>query len=208
MNKSKLSINILLVLSLIVVVIFAISVFSFSRKTKIYNFPEITRQSPSLGNKKAKIQIIEFGDFQCPFCAELNSLFAKLKNDYKDNIRIVWKDFPIYSIHAQALTAAEVARCAQKQGQFWPMHDQIFANQKNLSSDLYLALAEAIGLNKNKFVSCVNNHETLKLIEADLKEGTGLGVNGTPYFYVNNYLFTELPTYEQLKKIINDELIK
>lgn len=208
MNKSKLSLNILLALSLIVLVIFAVSVFSFGRKTKIYDSPQISRQSPALGDKKAKILIIEFGDFECPFCAELNTSFKKLKEEYQENIRIIWKDFPLYSIHTQALTAAEVARCAQKQGKFWEMHDQIFANQKNLSSDLYLALAEAVGLDKNKFVSCVNNHETLKLIEADLKEGTALGVNGTPYFYVNKYLFTELPTYEQLKKIINDELIK
>ncbi|MFH1366953.1 MAG: thioredoxin domain-containing protein [Patescibacteria group bacterium] len=208
MNKSKLSINILIVLSLVVLLILAISVFSFSRKTKTYDFPEVSRQSPTLGDKKAKIQIIEFGDFECPFCAELAVSFNKLKEEYKEDIRIVWKDFPIYSIHAQAMTAAEVARCSQKQGKFWEMHDKIFENQRNLSSDLYVVLAEEIGLDIDRFASCVNNHETIKLIEADINEGTGLGVNGTPHFYVNQYVFTELPTYEQLKKIINEELIK
>lgn len=208
MTKSRFGLNILIFAALLTVVIFAASVFSSPARQTVASFPKIKASTPTLGPAKAKVQIIEFGDFQCPFCGQLNTAFKNLLAVYGDKIRFAWKDYPLYSIHEQALNAAESSRCAGKQGKFWEMHDKIFENQKNLANETYLVLARDLGLNENKFISCVNNHETLSLIEADLKEAAALGVTGTPHFYVNNYLFTELPTESEIKAVIDAELAK
>jgi protein-disulfide isomerase len=208
MTKSRLGLNILIFAGLLTVIIFAYSVFSSPARITVASSPKIKASTPVLGPAKAKVQIIEFGDFQCPLCGQLNATFKNILAAYGDKIRFAWKDFPLYSIHDQALNAAESARCAGKQGKFWEMHDKIFENQKNLANETYLVLARGLALDENKFINCVNNHESLSLIEADLKEAAALGVTGTPHFYVNNYLFTELPSEPELKAVIDAELAK
>ncbi|MDZ7798002.1 MAG: DsbA family protein [Patescibacteria group bacterium] len=150
--------------------------------------------------------IIQYGDFQCPYCRELADIFRNLNDEYEGEIAIVWKDFPLHQIHDQSLNAAKAARCAQKQDKFWQMHDLLFQNQKKLTDDLYVPLASGLDLDTDEFIQCVNNNETLALIQKDIEEGTSLGVQGTPHFFVNNYEITELIEEEELKDIIDSLL--
>lgn len=208
MDKSRLSINILMIVGFLVIVIFAVSVFSIQQKNNQPDYPKISAKSPSRGPVGAPVKIIEFGDFQCPYCKELARLFKTLENDYKDKIRFVWKDFPLIDIHEKALTAAEVARCAQEQNKFWEMHDKIFENQLSLNDQIYISLAEQIDLDQQKFIDCVSQNKKLDLVQKDVEEGLRLGVAGTPHFYINKYEITELITIEQMKMLVESELYK
>jgi len=207
-DKRKLSLNTLIILAVVVLIIFASSVFSsFSFREKNSSFPEIKAKNPSLGKKNAPVKIIEFGDFSCPYCRLLNDYFNQLYSEYgSEKIIIVWKDFPLYNLHDYSVEAAQAARCAQKQGKFWEMHDLLFKNQSSFSPEFFISLASSLNLDTNKFIKCVNNNETLSWIEEDVKEGKRLGVNGTPHFYVNNYKITELIDYSQLKELVDSFL--
>lgn len=208
MDKSRFSLNVLIAIGFLVIIIFATSVLTTYEKTNISNFPKITSKNPSLGEKGAEIQIIEFGDFQCPYCQSLSTLFRQLYFEYQGKVRLVWKDFPLTTIHDQSLKAALAARCAQEQGKFWEMHDKLFENQKNLGEELYLSLAKEIGLEENKFSNCLISDKTLDLIAEDLQEGVRLGVEGTPHFYINQYVITELIDYERLKSVVDLLLVE
>lgn len=203
MDRKKITLNSLFIGAFLVIVIFAVSVFVSSGGRTSSDFPKIEAKTPLLGEKNAPIRIIEYGDFECPYCHELAVLFRQAYLEYEGQLAIYWKDFPLYSLHENSLAAAKAGRCAQKQDKFWEMHDLIFQNQQNLSDELYLSIAAQLNLNTDKFIRCMNNNETLGLVEKDIKEGLGLGVTGTPYFYVGNYVITELIDYDQLKEIID-----
>jgi len=206
MNKKNLSLYTLIALAALVVVIFGYSVLSFFNDKTGSGFPKIDSKSPIIGEKNNEVVIIEYGDFQCPYCKELSRIFRKLSNNYEGQVSIIWKDFPLYQIHDQSLNAAKAARCAQKQDRFWEMHDLLFQNQKKLDDDLYVSLASGLEIDTDKFIECYNNNETLDLVQKDIEEGTNLGVQGTPHFFINNYEVTELIEEEQLKDIIDDLL--
>ncbi|MFA5069848.1 MAG: thioredoxin domain-containing protein [Patescibacteria group bacterium] len=208
MEKKKFFLNALIYFALFTLIIFAVSVFRGCQKNDTVIRPEVSGKDPRLGEKNAKVTIIEFGDFQCPYCDELAPIFKKLKDEYKEQLTIVWKDFPLTTVHEEALSAAQAARCSQKQGKFWEMHDELFANQSLLSAELYPKLSAKIGLNTDQFIDCLNNGETLSLIQKNVNEGVALGVDGTPYFYLNNYVITELMSEESLKALITTELAK
>jgi len=206
MDNKKISLYVLIVLAVAVIFIFASSVLSFFNNKSDYNFPEVESKNPILGKKNTPVVIVEYGDFQCPYCQELASIFRDVYTEYEGEVSIVWKDFPLYEIHDQSLNAAKAARCAQKQDKFWQMHDLLFQNQKKLADDLYVSLASGLEIDTDKFIECYNNNETLDLVQKDIEEGTNLGVQGTPHFFINNYEVTELIEEEQLKDIIDDLL--
>ncbi len=206
MDKKKITLNALFIAAVLVIIIFAVSIFSSYTWKNTSNFPKVTSKNPILGKKNADVQIIEYGDFQCPYCKELAAIFREVYKEYGDKISFVWKDYPLYSIHEDSLAAAKAGRCANKQDNFWDMHDLIFANQQNLSDEIYLSFASQIGLDTDKFIQCMNNNETLDLVQEDIEEAMDLGIIGTPHFYVGSYVITELITYEQLKEIINYSL--
>ncbi|MEK6914806.1 MAG: DsbA family protein [Nanoarchaeota archaeon] len=151
---------------------------------------KIDGSDPILGDKNAEISIVEFSDFQCPFCARANSdaVAQFKKSDYYKNgkVNLVYKHFPLNSIHPFAQKAAEAAVCAQDQGKFWEMHDKIFANQNALSVDNLKSYAKSIGLNQAKFDSCLDGGKSENKVSNDIKQSTDAGAQGTPYFVVVN----------------------
>ncbi|MHB8621799.1 MAG: DsbA family protein [Sulfuricaulis sp.] len=138
-----------------------------------------------LGNSDAKIGIVEFSDFQCPYCGAFHEQeFFQLKKAYIDSgiIQYIHKDLPLSMIHAQALPAALAANCAGAQGQFWEMNDALYAHQRELSRTLYIELARGLNLDAKKFTDCLKSPASLSSIRQDAADAQRLGINGTPSF--------------------------
>jgi len=206
MNKKNLFVNLLFILAILIIISASWGYFKGCRSSKPPALPEVLENDPKTGIDTAKVTIVEFGDFQCPYCKTMNDIFNQAKAQYGEQVEFVWKDFPLTQIHDQALKAAEAARCAQKQGKFWEMHDFLFQNQDKLGDSLYLSLAQQLKLDQAAFSKCLSNHETISSINQNIQEGQSLGVLGTPHFYINNKVADEVIYFPQLKKIIEQEL--
>lgn len=139
--------------------------------------------SPSKGNKDAKLTLIEFSDYQCPFCGRhAGATVPQIDKDYivTGKVRYVFRDFPLESIHAQAAKAAEAAHCAGDQGKYWEMHDKLFANQKALAPKNLVEYARAIGLKAKPFKKCLDSGMYADKVKNSVTEGQKLGISGTP----------------------------
>lgn len=161
----------------------------------------VTDKDHVLGKKDAKVTVVEYSDFQCPFCGQFEPSIAQMMKDYPNSVRVVYRHFPL-SFHENAQKAAEASECAAKLGgndAFWKMHDQLFANQATLGMDLYVRLAKGLGLNESAFTSCVNSGETASIVSADEASGNDAGVNGTPATFVNGKLVSGAVPYATLK---------
>jgi protein-disulfide isomerase len=161
--------------------------------------------SPSKGSASAPIEMIEFSDFQCPFCLRADPTVQQVLSTYGDKIRFVYRHYPLPN-HPAARPAAEAAACAAEQGKFWPYHDRLFANPSKLSDQDLKQNAAELGLNTAQFNSCVDTHKLKALVDADVKDGEEAGVNGTPAFYINGRMISGAQPFEVFKKIIDEEL--
>ncbi|MBM3205053.1 hypothetical protein FJZ48_03695 [Candidatus Uhrbacteria bacterium] len=156
-----------------------------------------------LGNKKAKVTLIEYSDFECPFCKRYLPTVKQAVAEFPNDVRLIYRHYPL-SFHPNAQKAAEASECAAKLGgndAFWKMHDKIFT-MASLSMDAYVTAAKEIGLNEQKFRSCVDSGETAGRINTDASEGTAAGVEGTPATFVNGTLVSGAVPYETLKAAI------
>lgn len=139
------------------------------------------------GDKNAKVTLIEFTDFQCPFCSRhLNQTAPQIEQEYikTGKVRYVLRDFPIQSIHPQAFKAAEAAHCASEQGKYWEMHGKLFGNQRAMTPKDLSAHAESLGLETSKFQKCLDSGKYAARIKKDLEDGQKAGVTGTPSFFL------------------------
>ena len=162
-------------------------------------------KSPAKGSANALVEVIEFADFQCPFCLAASPTVKRVLDTYGDRIRFVYRNYPLPN-HAQARPAAEAAQCANEQGQFWPYHDRLFAEAGKLSdADLKKAAAD-LGMDAARFNTCVDEHRYKAVVEADQQAGNDAGVNGTPAFFVNGRLLSGAQPFEAFKKVIEEEL--
>ena len=161
--------------------------------------------SPSKGPKSAPIELIEFSDFQCPFCLRADPTVQQVLSTYGDKIRFVYRHYPLPN-HPSARPAAEAAACAAEQDKFWPYHDLLFANPSKLSDADLKQHASTLGLNTGQFNTCVDTHKPKGLIDADLKAGEEAGVNGTPAFYINGRMISGAQPFDVFKTIIDEEL--
>ncbi|MBC7881285.1 MAG: DsbA family protein [Anaerolineae bacterium] len=141
-------------------------------------------KAPIQGNTKADLTLIEFSDFQCPFCRESQATLEALRIKYGKRLRIAFINFPL-SMHPQAKNAALAAWAAGQQGHFWEYHDRLFARQEKLGDELYVELAKALKLDLAKFNQDRASDQAAKAIEADKAQATKAGVNGTPTFVLN-----------------------
>jgi len=142
--------------------------------------------APILGDKNAKIAIIEYSDFQCPFCTRHNKqTLPQIQDSYikTGQVKYVMKDFPL-SFHQKAKVAAVAARCAGEQGQYEAMRNLLFNNARKLNREFYLEKAKSLMLDETKYKACLDNKDNLQQVDADINEGTTLGVTGTPAFFV------------------------
>ncbi|MDC0832232.1 disulfide bond formation protein DsbA [Leptolyngbya valderiana BDU 20041] len=141
--------------------------------------------SPVKGAESREIVMVEFSDFQCPFCAKAHDTVKAFMEKNGDRVTLVYKHLPLVSIHPQALPAAQAAWAAQQQGQFWAYYDALFENQDRLGDDLYVEIATDLGLDLEQFDRDRNSDESLQAVQADLELADELGLNGTPAFFIN-----------------------
>ncbi len=161
-----------------------------------------------LGNANASVTIIEFSDFECPYCGKFftDSLPLITKN-YIDTgkVKLYYRDFPL-SFHADAEKAAEAAECAGEQNKFWQMHDKLFENQNALSVDNLKQYAKDIGLDSAAFNSCLDSGKTAPEVQKDLADGQSYGVSGTPTFFINGVEVVGAQPYSAFEQVINQAL--
>jgi len=158
------------------------------------------------GNPKAPVMIVEFSEFQCPYCQSVQATIAGLLAKYKGQVSISFRDFPLRQIHPQAQAAAEAARCAGEQEKFWEYHDLLFAGGGKLDSASLLQHAKNASINEGAFRACLDSGKFRTAIEQDLQEGRKLGVTGTPAFFINGIFISGAKSAATFEKIIESEL--
>ena len=167
---------------------------------------------PFIGNKNAPITMIEFSDFQCPFCKRFREqTFDQLKAQYIDTgkVKFVYRDFPLHSIHPMAGKAAEAGECADDQGKFWEYHDKIFEGQSVWASSgvsVFKQYAQELGLDSKKFNDCLDSGKYKDEVEKDLGDATSSGGQGTPYFLVGNQPISGAQPFAAFQSAIESQL--
>jgi protein-disulfide isomerase len=161
--------------------------------------------APVKGAKDALVTIVQFSDFQCPFCSRVEPTITKVMDEYKGKVRVAWRDMPL-PFHPNAMPAAIAARAAGEQGKFWEMHDKIFANQASMDRATYEKYAQELGLNMGKFKAALEAQKGKSEIEADAAAGNKLGARGTPAFFINGKFLSGAQPFEAFKAKIDDEL--
>ncbi len=160
---------------------------------------------PSLGPSNAPVKIVEFADFQCPFCGRVEPTVNQILKTYGNKVELTYVNFPL-PIHPYAFQAAQAAECAEQQGKFWPYHNALFANQSKLDVKDLKALATKVGLNRKEFDTCFDQGKSKQAVERDVQEGQKLGVTGTPSFFINGRLLVGAQPFARFKSIIDQEL--
>jgi protein-disulfide isomerase len=160
---------------------------------------------PSKGPADAPVELIEFSDFQCPFCLRAFPIVKQVMAAYPDSVRLVYRNYPLPG-HPRARPAAEAAACAADQGKFWEYHDRLFENQDKLSDDDLKAHAVALGLDAAKFNACFDATAHKADVDADIAAGNEAGVTGTPAFFINGRLLSGAQPLEAFKQVIDEEL--
>lgn len=143
------------------------------------------------GNNNALVELVEYGDFQCPYCGRAYPIVKRLKEAMKDSVKFIFRNFPISKIHPQAKTAAVAAEAAALQNKFWEMHDLIFENQKRLTQSALIEYAKIAGLDIGRFKEDSKQEGLLKKVEGDFMSGLRSGVNATPTFFINGIRYEE-----------------
>jgi len=162
---------------------------------------------PVKGPKVAKVTVVEFSDFQCPFCVRVEPTLKQLEDTYPKDVRVVWKHQPL-PFHQQAMPAATAAEAAREQGKFWQMHDLLFENQQSLGTAKYDEWASRLGLDARKFSAARGSDKTRTRIQEDMQLGAKVGANGTPTLFVNCRQIIGAQPYENFKKMVDEELAK
>jgi len=166
---------------------------------------EVAAVGPQLGPDSAAITMVEFSDFQCPFCERVVPTLKELAKRYPDSLRIIYRHQPL-PFHPNARPAAEASVCAEAQGKFWEYHDLLFANRKALAAEDLIAYAEQIELDLDAFRGCLALPTTAARIDADMAAATRVGATGTPAFYINGIKLTGAKPIEAFAAIIDEEL--
>ena len=161
--------------------------------------------APVKGPEKAPVTIVEYTDFQCPYCSRVQTTLDKVFTDYKDKVNLVFKDFPL-DFHKDSKGAHNAALCAQDQGKFWEFHDVVFKNQQKIGTEDLKKYATDLSLDMTKFNACMESKAHEKTVLANTQEGQMLGVTGTPCFFVNGRALKGAVPYEQFKALIDEEL--
>lgn len=163
--------------------------------------------SPAKGPAGAPVTLIEFSDFECPFCSRVVPAVDQVVATYGDQVRVVFRQFPL-NIHPRAPKAAEASLCAADQGKFWEMHDALFAAQRDLAIEQLKAKAAGLGLDAAQFDSCLDSGKHAAKVAADMADGQRAGVSGTPAIFVNGRFINGAVPFETLAKVIDDELTR
>ena len=166
---------------------------------------EVLPEDPSRGPEDASVVMVEFSDFQCPFCRSATDALDELAERYDGQIRFVYKDYPLPS-HAEAFKAAEAGNCAHEQGMFWEFHDKLFASQESLDVESLKTYAAELGLDSERFAGCLDEDRHADRVQQDLQIGRQYGVSSTPTVFINGRIVTGAVPVETFDAIIQEEL--
>jgi len=170
--------------------------------------PIINDIDPNFGSFNAPVVIIEFSDFECQYCYRQEAVLKQILEQYNNQVRLIWKDYPASDPDSKSYFAAVAARCAQAQGKFWLYHDLLFANGQNLGNELFIDLANKINLKIDLFQECLADSKTKNLINDNILEAQALDINGVPFIYINDQEIMGQLSLKELSKIIEIELEK
>lgn len=170
-----------------------------------YNIPVGT--SPFIGPENAPITLIEFSDYECPYCRQwYQETFPQIMEEYQGKIRFVYRDFPLVGLHANASPAAEAAYCAGEQGKYWPFHDKLFSGSYALSTSTYIQYATDLGLDLTQYKECVDTHKYQSTVEDNYQFAADLGIQSTPTFFINGLAIVGAQPFSVFKQVIDKEL--
>lgn len=158
------------------------------------------------GNPKAKVMIVEFSDFQCPYCGQVQSTLKSVLAKHQDTVALAFRDMPIQQIHPLAPKAAEAARCAGEQGKFWEYHDLLFGDQSRLDQPGLMDKARALKLDEKQFDSCLSSEKYKAQIQQDTQDGMRAGVTGTPGFFINGIFMSGAQPESAFEKSVQEQL--
>src|SRR5258706_12280862 len=161
--------------------------------------PTVSARDHVAGDDGAPLTLVEYGDYQCPYCGEAHPVIQRLQKAHGKKLRFAFRNFPLTQAHPYALIAAEAAEAAALQGKFWQMHDFIFENQVSLEPEVLPAWANELGLDLKKFAAAIKQVSINKRIEEDRASGIESGVNGTPTFFINGTIYDGDDDYESLR---------
>lgn len=170
--------------------------------------PIIDGADPKTGAENAAVTIVVFSEFECEFCGKQEKVISETMNEFKDNVRLIWKDYPDNTPNSPSYQAAIAGRCAEEQNKFWPYHDLLFKESQNLNKQSFLEIAEELNLSKLKFSKCLEGDEAKKLVDDNILEANALELNGVPFIYVNDKEILGEITVEELRGMIELELKK
>lgn len=166
-----------------------------------------TKGAPKKGSADAMIEIVEFGDFHCPFCTRAQPTLAQIEDEYGDQVSFVFKHLPL-RIHPQAIHAHQASEAAHAQGKFWEMKEEIFAAGRSAGPAQFEQIAAELDLDVDKYKGDVASAETKSRIDGDTAEATTLGVTGTPSFFINGRFLSGAQPFESFKRLIDEEIQK
>ncbi len=166
----------------------------------------VTDKDNVYGNAQASIELVEYGDYECPHCGRAYPIIKRIQQAMGDDLKFVFRNFPLSKIHPHAVHAAIATEAAALQGKFWEMHDHIFENQRKLDDASLMLYAEHLGLDTAKFAEDFEKEELAKKVAADFESGMRSGVNATPSFYINGQKYEgdwgEMPFLAHLKSLL------
>lgn len=175
---------------------------------EVKNATALNAKDHVYGNKDAKVTIIEYSDFECPYCSKNFATMEQIKKNYGDKIKVAYRHFPL-DFHKNAHPAAKASECAADQGKFWEMHSKIFSNQASLgTAGIFVTWAKELGLNEGTFTQCFNGASKDALIQEMMSMGMADGVQGTPAVFINDKFVSGAYPYSYFAQIIDEELAK
>ena len=167
---------------------------------------QVSAGGPARGPADARVTIVEFSDFQCPYCQRAKPVLDEVEKRHPKDVRIVYRNLPLDSLHPRARPSAEAAACAAEGNKFWEYHDRLFANNRALADADLRKYAAEVGLDAKSFEECVSSRRHQAAVEADVQEAKRLGITGTPAFVVNGMLLSGLKSPEEFDALIKEEL--
>ena len=169
---------------------------------------EVEAIGPSQGPEDAPITLVEFSDFECPFCVRVLPTIEQVRETYGDQVRIVYRQFPLNAIHPNAQLSAEASLCADAQGKFWEMHDAIFEARGKAGADRLKTIASDLGMDSDVFGTCLDSSEFRSQVAADVEAGRQAGVTGTPALFINGRFLSGAQPFNVVSRVIDDELTR